>query len=279
MIKNCNGCGQLHNVSGGAKYCSLSCRFGVKVDRSGDCHVWIGSITRGGYGRIAMARGGVYAHAHRVAWEMTNGPISDGLSVLHKCDNRPCVNPDHLFLGTQADNMADMVSKLRNRRGEAAPHAKLTDEDVRRIRNHLVEFPGLSQEQIGQMFGMAQSSIGRVIRREAWEHMPRNDAHRCASPRRQSKAGQERGNLQFLYGHWYLQLRAGNPRGTRLRIMLPDCSSREEARECADVALCYDRSAVMQAANDRRGARLRVTEGVPTYEYSLSKTRTWRRAA
>ena len=92
-------------------------RFWAKVDASAGptgCWLWTGARFPAGYGAIKIA--GRPWGAHRVAWELVNGPIPDGLQSLHRCDNPPCVNPLHLFLGSQADNARDMVAKGRSRR-------------------------------------------------------------------------------------------------------------------------------------------------------------------
>jgi hypothetical protein len=90
----------------------------VRAAAEGGCHIWGGARNVWGYGRLK--RGGRMYAAHRVAWEMKCGPIPAGLLVLHRCDNRLCVNPDHLFLGTQYDNMCDMRAKGRFRRSGQA---------------------------------------------------------------------------------------------------------------------------------------------------------------
>lgn len=98
-------------------------RFEKKVHKTDGCWFWTGAKTRDGYGVIID--GGVMKSAHRVAWELYRGPIpkqettQHGCCVLHRCDNPCCVNPDHLFLGSQLDNIADAVAKGRNRNGSA----------------------------------------------------------------------------------------------------------------------------------------------------------------
>jgi len=104
--------------------------------------------------------------AHRISYEINIGPIPDGMFVLHHCDNPPCINPDHLFLGTQADNCADMANKDRSTRGERNPQAKLTGEDVTSIR----EMNG-SNIQIAKNFGVCQATISNIKARRSWKHM------------------------------------------------------------------------------------------------------------
>ena len=112
------------------------------------CWIWTGGTSRG-YGLIRV-KGGKALRAHRVLWELHHGPIPDGLSVLHKCDTPLCVNPQHLFLGTQADNLADASMKGRIARGQRAHFTKLTDEQVAEIRRCLSE--GTPIKEIGRRF-------------------------------------------------------------------------------------------------------------------------------
>lgn len=110
------------------KYCSLACRFWNKVDRSGGadaCWPWIAKAVKTArcglqYGDFRVSGGS--SGSHRVAWELTNGPIPDGLCVCHRCDNPLCCNPAHFFLGTRLDNVEDMISK--GRRGEMSADGK-----------------------------------------------------------------------------------------------------------------------------------------------------------
>lgn len=89
-------------------------RFWSKVLKGTDqeCWLWNASRIKDGYGKFSVS--GVYQQSHRISWQLTNGPIPDGLCVLHRCDNPPCVNPNHLFLGTNLDNVRDMFAKGRN---------------------------------------------------------------------------------------------------------------------------------------------------------------------
>lgn len=108
-------------------------RFVTPVD---GCWLWRGNRNQAGYGQIKVGRKGPSVSAHRLSYELHHGPIPAGLFVLHRCDNPPCVNPDHLFVGTAKDNSDDMIAKGR-RAKHVRPHSrvrKLTDDQVLAIR-------------------------------------------------------------------------------------------------------------------------------------------------
>lgn len=130
--------------------------------------LWTGS-TRAGYARIT-ATGGKRKSllGHRVAWELANGPIPDGLLVCHKCDVKICVNVEHLFLGTTAENAADMVSKGRSLRGETNHNSKLTESDVKAIKANK---DGLIPGRLAEMFGVSRRLIRMILAKEAWRHV------------------------------------------------------------------------------------------------------------
>jgi hypothetical protein len=133
------------------------------------CIVWTGYVCRSGYGKIWYT--GKNPLAHRVAWELAHGPIPAGLHVCHRCDNRPCVNVDHLFLGTNADNMADRNAKGRARggsmRGEAHPFAKLTNADVAAIRAARGVEKG---RETASRFGVSPSRVSMIQTGKVWVH-------------------------------------------------------------------------------------------------------------
>jgi hypothetical protein len=135
----------------------------------GRCWIWIGQPNRWGYGVFAVNRRSRTV-AHRVAWTLTHGTIADDLFALHKCDNRLCVRPDHLFIGTQADNAADMKSKDRQARGSRVGGAKLTESTVRQIRAHVKDHPD-EFEAAARELGVHPDTIKLVVRRKTWRHI------------------------------------------------------------------------------------------------------------
>lgn len=144
-------------------------RFWEKVDKSGDCWLWTASLTRGGYGQFPL-RKGIIRRAHRIAWQLANGDVPEGMWVLHRCDNPRCVRPDHLFLGTPQDNSADMAAKGRGSklRGSAKPGAKLTEADVVIIRAERAR--GVTGTELGRRYGVHRSTIYHICQRDHWRN-------------------------------------------------------------------------------------------------------------
>lgn len=141
----------------------------VKVGAKDECWPWIaGAKTHWGYGRINV--GGKAMHANRVAYELTHGPVPDGMFVCHRCDNPSCCNPAHLWLGTGLENTQDMDRKGRRRtvvrRGEASTSAKLTESDVRKIRASALE-----DKRAAEAFGITPQQVRNIRSRRHWRHV------------------------------------------------------------------------------------------------------------
>jgi hypothetical protein len=160
-------------------------RFWSKVQRGAGCWLWRAAMRANGYGAFGV--GQRVEAAHRMAWILEHGPIPPGMCVCHTCDNRRCVRPAHLFLGSQPDNLADMRAKGRQRaasgrahgtkthpervaRGVALPFAKLDERAVREIRA-LHAAGGISMGALGRRYGVNQPAIMKVIRRKTWGHV------------------------------------------------------------------------------------------------------------
>jgi hypothetical protein len=128
------------------------------------CRTWDGCLTKKGHGQIGVK--GKMLRTHRLAFEIWKGSIPDGMHVLHRCDNPACINPDHLFLGTNRDNVADMVSKARHMHGERHHAARLTEADVLAIRASAKSHAALARE-----FGVAEVTIRDARTGRKWAHI------------------------------------------------------------------------------------------------------------
>lgn len=186
----CDACGKVFRVeknqaARGRKHCSKKCqysktteeRFWEKVDKDGpvpvhapgigNCWIWKSSVDELGYGFFRVAMDENMRKAHRVSWILRHGDPGK-LLVCHRCDNPSCVRPDHLFLGTNLDNIRDRDAKGRGRSlyGENHPGAILRDADVLEIRSSDAPVEALSAK-----FGVAVGTVKHIQRRESWKHL------------------------------------------------------------------------------------------------------------
>lgn len=146
--------------------------FWEQTQKTEACWLWLGGRTPSGYGRVRWR--GIQMRAHRVAWLMTNGRIPQHKPfVLHKCDTPLCVRPDHLFLGTQEENVTDRQRKGRSARGEMFKHPKhprtLTVALVQAIR---AAYPAESTYALARRYGVSRVQIGNIVKRRQWAHVP-----------------------------------------------------------------------------------------------------------
>jgi hypothetical protein len=145
--------------------------FWAQVDMLGECWVWTGARTSAGYGHLRY--GGHDFSAHRCSFELTHGALPADMFVCHRCDNPPCVNPAHLFLGSPKDNTADMHRKGRasrmGLRGEASASARTTDEGIIQIRLDFAR--GATTTELSRQFGYSEYYIRKIVKGKAWEHV------------------------------------------------------------------------------------------------------------
>lgn len=141
----------------------------IVIDQKTGCWEWQRCKATNGYGQVWM--GGRIEQAHRLAWSLFVGPITEGLNVLHRCDNRACCNPDHLFLGTQQDNLNDMKKKGRQHRpvGESNGKARLTECDVVWIHRQIAL--GVKQADISEALGVTNQAVSKINVGKSWAYL------------------------------------------------------------------------------------------------------------
>jgi hypothetical protein len=198
ISRACEQCGKSFHVypyeikRGRGRFCCRQCstthsrrplkdRFWAKVNKDGPvpahrpelgpCWLWTAMKNPRGYGCVQKDNARkTFLLAHRVSWELYFTSIPAGLCILHRCDNRRCVRPDHLFLGTKADNMADRYAKGRYEKGEKTGRAKLTEAAVREIRR-LFAAGCHNKAALSMQFGVSRPAIRLIVLGKCWKHI------------------------------------------------------------------------------------------------------------
>ena len=149
---------------------SIEERFWKYTVKTDSCWIWNGWKSPYGYGDLIHWPTRKHYRVHRISYELHKGEIPNGLLVLHKCDVKLCVNPNHLFLGTQAENIKDKVEKGRQARGEKIGISKLNENQIKEIRDAYIKKEG-SQRLLAKKYGVHQSTIWRAVNYLVWKHI------------------------------------------------------------------------------------------------------------
>lgn len=173
--KSCSICGNIFCPTGKKTHCSNQCNLLGNIGKTDSgCWEWLKGKCEG-YGRIRDCETKKLILAHRLSYEIFKGKIEKGMFICHRCDNRSCINPDHLFQGTAKDNSQDALHKGRtykvshHAQGEKNGNAKICSEDVIEIRR--LASSGMRHSEIAKKYGFSQTNVREIVKGHLWKHI------------------------------------------------------------------------------------------------------------